>query len=105
LTQESRKLLNKIPNLILKPLNEGDLCCGSAGSYNLEQPEIAQQLGQRKAVNILNAGADAVVTGNIGCLIQLQTHLSQFKGGFGGAQKDIPVWHTIEIIDRAYREV
>jgi glycolate oxidase iron-sulfur subunit len=104
-TQEPRKLLYKIPNLILKPLNEGDLCCGSAGSYNLEQPEIAQQLGQRKAINIFNTGADAVVTGNIGCLIQLQTHLSQFKGDFRGAQKDIPVWHTIEIIDRAYREV
>jgi glycolate oxidase iron-sulfur subunit len=104
-TQEPRNLLNKIPNLVLMPINEGDLCCGSAGSYNLEQPKIAEQLGQRKAVNILNTGAEAVVTGNIGCLIQLQTHLARSNGNFGGAEKDIRVWHTIEIIDRAYREV
>jgi glycolate oxidase iron-sulfur subunit len=71
----------------------------------LEQPEIAQKLGQRKAINILNTGASAVVTGNIGCLIQLETHLSRSNGDNGGTNIEIPVWHTIELIDRAYRKV
>jgi glycolate oxidase iron-sulfur subunit len=103
-TQEPRELLLKIPNLSILPIKEGDLCCGSAGSYSLEQPKIAQQLGHRKAENILDTGADAVITGNIGCLIQLRTHLSQLNGGNRGSQKPIPVWHTIEIIDKAYQE-
>ena len=103
-TQEPRELLLKVPNLTILPINEGDLCCGSAGSYNLEQPEIAKELGHRKAENILDTGADAVVTGNIGCLIQLRTHLSQLNGSNRGSQKPIPVWHTIEIIDKAYQE-
>ncbi len=102
-TQEPRELLLKVPNLTIIPLNEGDLCCGSAGSYNLEQPEIAQKLGHRKAENILNTGADAVATGNIGCLVQLRTHLSQLNGGVGASPKQIPVWHTIELIDKAYQ--
>jgi glycolate oxidase iron-sulfur subunit len=96
--------LLKVPNLTILPINEGDLCCGSAGSYNLEQPMIAQQLGHRKAENILDTGADAVVSGNIGCLIQLRSHLSQLNRGNGGIRKPIPVWHTIELIDKAYQE-
>lgn len=103
-TQEPRKLLKKIPNVTLLPIKEEELCCGSAGSYNLEHPEIAEQLGQRKVNNLLETDADVVVTGNIGCLIQLRTHLSEINGNTKQAQKDIPVWHTIEIIDLAYRE-
>ena len=104
ITKEPRELLLKIPNLTILPINEGDLCCGSAGSYNLEHPEIAHKLGHRKAVNIFDTGADAVVSGNIGCLIQLRSHLSQLNGGNGGSNKPIPVWHTIEIIDKAYQD-
>ena len=104
ITKEPRELLLKIPNLTILPIKEGDLCCGSAGSYNLEQPMIAQQLGHRKAENILDTGADAVVSGNIGCLIQLRSHLSQLNRGNGGIRKPIPVWHTIELIDKAYQE-
>lgn len=103
-TQEPRWLLNKIPNLTLIPIKEAELCCGSAGSYNLEQPEIAEQLGKRKVQNILDTGADAVVTGNIGCLIQLRTHLSVLNVNIREGNKDFPVWHTIELIDLAYRE-
>jgi glycolate oxidase iron-sulfur subunit len=104
ITNEPRELLLKIPNLTILPIYEGDLCCGSAGSYNLEQPEIAHDLGHRKAVNILDTGADAVVSGNIGCLIQLSSHLSQLNGVNGRSNKPIPVWHTIEIIDKAYQD-
>jgi glycolate oxidase iron-sulfur subunit len=102
-TAEPRRLLQHIPNLALLAIPEGDLCCGSAGSYNIDQPEIAWQLGQRKANNILTTQVDGVVTGNIGCLVQLRTHLAAAASSAdGGPQSDLPVWHTMEILDRAY---
>ncbi len=103
ITNEPRYLLSQIPNAILVPLNEGDLCCGSAGSYNLEQPEIADKLGARKIANILNSGAQIVVTGNIGCLVQIRSHLASQLNQSGQPPKKITVLHTIELIDRAYR--
>jgi glycolate oxidase iron-sulfur subunit len=103
-TREPRELLQRVPNLSLVPINEGDLCCGSAGSYNLEQPVLANQLGQRKTNNILATEPDIVVTGNIGCLIQLKNHLSQIERNDDTRQFNPPVIHTIELIDRAYRK-
>lgn len=91
-----RKLLSSVPNLTLLELNDGGLCCGSAGTYNLEQPEIAQELGRRKAEQIIQLRADAVVSGNIGCLTQLQAHLN--PNG-----KTIPLYHTVQFLDMAYR--
>jgi len=95
-TAAPRRLLQRIPNLELLPLPEGDLCCGSAGSYNLEQPETARLLGERKAHNILNCGADAVACGNIGCLVQIRKHL----GDLGAT---IAAWHTLQVLDMAYQ--
>jgi glycolate oxidase iron-sulfur subunit len=86
-----------IPNLVLLPIAESDLCCGSAGLYNIEQPEVAGRLGERKVRRILEAGAQAVATGNIGCIVQIRAHLSE-QG------KAIPVWHALEVLDLAYRE-
>jgi glycolate oxidase iron-sulfur subunit len=74
---------------------DGGYCCGSAGTYNIDQPEIARSLGERKATAIQATGADAVASGNIGCLTQMRTHLQAL-----GA--DIPVMHTVEILDRAF---
>jgi glycolate oxidase iron-sulfur subunit len=104
-TLPPRKLLMAIPNLELVPIPEGELCCGSAGSYNLEQPEIAGALGARKAQNILSTGAGAVASGNIGCLVQLRNHLQQAKANNGHAPERFPVWHTLEVLDRAYRNL
>jgi glycolate oxidase iron-sulfur subunit len=87
-----RKLLASIPNLTLLEIAEGDVCCGSAGTYNLEQPAIAGELGQRKADNVLATGADAVATGNIGCMVQIQSHLA----------RPLPVYHVMEVLERAY---
>ena len=87
-----RRLLNSIPNVTLLEVPEGEICCGSAGTYNLEQPNIAAQLGQRKVQHLLSTGADAVAMGNIGCMAQIQTHLTQ----------PLPVYHTMEILDVAY---
>ena len=88
-----RQLLSSVEGLTLLDIAEAELCCGSAGTYNLEHPDIAKALGQRKATAITSTGAQAVATGNIGCLTQLQNHLS------------IPVYHTMQVLDRAYRGV
>jgi glycolate oxidase iron-sulfur subunit len=72
------------------------VCCGSAGTYNLEQPEIAARLGERKARAVIASGAAAVATGNIGCAVQLRRHLRLLGS-------TVPVLHTVEILDRAYR--
>jgi glycolate oxidase iron-sulfur subunit len=68
---------------------EGHLCCGSAGTYNILQPEIAGKLKQRKAKNITSTKPQAVATGNIGCITQLQ-------GALG-----VPILHTVELLDWA----
>jgi glycolate oxidase iron-sulfur subunit len=73
--KQPRALLEMIPGLKLVPLNETELCCGAAGSYNLTQPEMAARLGDRKADNIRATGARAVFTGNVGCLMQIARHL------------------------------
>lgn len=70
-----RKLLEMIPGLELVPLPESELCCGAAGSYNLTQPEMAGQLGDRKAANIRATGAKACFIGNVGCTMQIARHL------------------------------
>jgi glycolate oxidase iron-sulfur subunit len=94
-TQPPRRLLASIPNLTIREIYESDLCCGSAGTYNLEQPEIAKQLGKRKARNIVASGAQMVVMGNIGCMTQIRTHLAQLG-------QPLPVLHTIELLAKAY---
>jgi glycolate oxidase iron-sulfur subunit len=95
-TAQPRRLLQKIPNLILFEVPEAEFCCGSAGTYNLEQPETARVLGERKARNILSTGAGAVATGNIGCMVQLRSH-------FNLLGVEMPVLHTMQVLDRAYR--
>ncbi len=94
-TAQPRQLLRAIPGLMLVEINEGEICCGSAGTYNIEQPEIAGRLGQRKARNIAQTGADAVVAGNIGCMVQIRTHLN-------AQGQPLPVYHTMQLLDFAY---
>jgi glycolate oxidase iron-sulfur subunit len=95
ITAAPRALLAAVPNLILVEIPDGEICCGSAGSYNVEQPAIADRLGRMKAASILATGADAVAAGNIGCLVQIERHLQR-------AGCTIPVRHTIEILDEAF---
>ena len=90
-----RRLLESVPGLDLVPIPEGEICCGSAGTYNLEQPETGAKLGSRKADAILGTGAELVVTGNIGCIVQIRSHLDR-KGSH------LPVKHTMELLDSAY---
>jgi glycolate oxidase iron-sulfur subunit len=90
-----RMLLSRIENLELLELHDLELCCGSAGTYNIEQPEIANELGTRKANAILETGASVVASGNIGCSTQISQHLER-RGS------SIRVLHTFEVLDRAY---
>jgi glycolate dehydrogenase iron-sulfur subunit len=89
IVDEPRKLLRNAGFTVVE-IPEGHLCCGSAGSYNILQPEIAADLRDRKVENIKSVRPDLVATGNIGCLTQLA------RG------TDIPVAHTVELLDWAY---
>jgi glycolate oxidase iron-sulfur subunit len=92
---EPRKLLAQIPGLRLVELTESDWCCGSAGIYNLTEPEMATRLLHRKVRHVLATGAEAVVTANPGCILQIQA-------GLGAHESAIAVMHLVEILDRAY---
>jgi glycolate oxidase iron-sulfur subunit len=94
-SNEPRSLLKAIPDLQLVELPEPHLCCGSAGTYNLDQPEIAWSLGRKKAQAILATGAQAVVSGNIGCITQLRMHLAKLGSS-------LPVRHTMQVLRDAY---
>ncbi len=91
-----RRVLRSIPNVAVVEIPEGEICCGSAGTYNMEHPHIAHQLGERKARSILRTNADAVATSNIGCMVQIQTHLHHLD-------VSILVMHTMELLAMAYR--
>ena len=72
--REPRELLQRIPGLTLVDLLDSELCCGSAGVYNLLEPAIAAELGRKKVERIRETGAASVVTGNPGCLMQIAQH-------------------------------
>jgi glycolate oxidase iron-sulfur subunit len=90
-----RALLAQIPGLRVVDLPESDWCCGSAGIYNLTQPEMAGRLLRRKVRHVLGTGASAVVTANPGCILQIQQGLRE-------AGSPVRVLHIVEILDRAY---
>jgi len=94
-SKEPRSLLGAIPGVELVELPEPHLCCGSAGTYNLDQPEIAASLGRKKAQAILATGAELVVSGNIGCITQLRMHVAKLGSS-------VPVRHTMQVLRDAY---
>jgi len=93
--REPRELLASVPGLTIAEPAEPELCCGSAGTYNIERPDIAGRLGERKARNLIDTGAAVIASGNVGCIMQLRTHLRE-------AGASVPVLHTLEVLDRAY---
>jgi glycolate oxidase iron-sulfur subunit len=92
---QPRRLLAQIPELKLVELAESDWCCGSAGIYNLTQPEMAERLLNRKVSHIVDTGAPTVVTANPGCILQIQQ-------GLKARGRNVEVRHIIEILDEAY---
>jgi glycolate oxidase iron-sulfur subunit len=93
--KEPRQLLAQIPGLTVVDLAESDWCCGSAGIYNLTQPEMAGRLLERKIRHVLETGAEAVVSANPGCILQIQA-------GLRARGADVRVLHLVELLDRAY---
>ncbi len=91
-----RRLLAKIPGLVLRDLPESELCCGAAGTYNLTEPEMAQRLSQRKLNNIVSTGARVVVTANAGCLLQIARE-ARTQG------QKLTVVHPIDLLNLSYR--
>jgi glycolate oxidase iron-sulfur subunit len=92
---EPRQLLAQIPGLRIVELTESDWCCGSAGIYNLTQPEMATRLLHRKVGHVLATKAETLVTANPGCILQIQA-------GLNAHGADVRVLHLVEILDRAY---
>ena len=93
-----RDLLRAIPGVELVDIADSDLCCGSAGSYNLDQPKIATALGEAKARAVAFTGADLVASGNIGCLTQLELHLRRLGS-------PLRVRHTVQVLRDAMEPV
>jgi glycolate oxidase iron-sulfur subunit len=89
ITKAPKDLLKRA-GFIVKDPAEGHLCCGSAGTYNMLRPDIAKTLRDRKVKNIERTGAAIIATGNIGCMTQI------------GAGTDLPIVHTVELLDWAY---
>ena len=90
---QPRAVLRSIPGLDLVDLPEADLCCGSAGIYNMVAPEAAGELGARKADNVRTVGPDVIVTANPGCLLQIGKHLAG----------DVPLLHPVQLLDASIR--
>ena len=92
ISNEPRMLLKMIPELQLREATEAGVCCGSAGIYNLVQPQEAAELGQLKVEDLSRTGASVIASANIGCSLQLRRHL----------QQDGPeVQHPMELLARA----
>jgi glycolate oxidase iron-sulfur subunit len=88
ITQAPKELLSK-NGFVVKDVPESHLCCGSAGTYNILQPDIANRLRDRKVANIATVGPDMIAAGNIGCMVQIASGTS------------VPVVHTVELLDWA----
>jgi glycolate oxidase iron-sulfur subunit len=91
--EQPRKLLGAIPDLEVAEIPEANLCCGSAGIYNLLKPEIANELGNRKVGNLISTHSQAVVSANPGCLLQLMNGLRR------QGLETIPAFHLVELLD------
>jgi glycolate oxidase iron-sulfur subunit len=94
LGEPPRALLRRIPHVSLREASEAGVCCGSAGIYNLVQPEEAEALGRLKTDDLSATGADLAVSANIGCTLQLRRHFSE-------ASRPLPVAHPMELLARS----
>jgi glycolate oxidase iron-sulfur subunit len=88
---QPRELLRQIPGLELREPTEWELCCGSAGVYNLLKPQPAAELGERKARNLLDTGAEAIAAANPGCALQIAAHTAALG-------RELPVYHPVELL-------
>jgi glycolate oxidase iron-sulfur subunit len=95
ITAAPRRLLAQIPGLEIREMEESSLCCGSAGIYNVTQPEMAGRLGRRKVQHVVDVAPDILATANPGCALQI-------ANGLRTTGKNIEVLHVVQLLDRAY---
>jgi glycolate oxidase iron-sulfur subunit len=95
---QPRQLLRQIPGVMLREPIDAALCCGSAGVYNMLQPQVAEELGQQKVTNLLNTGATVIASSNPGCSLQILRHLD-LQG------KSVPVMHPMRLLDYSIRGI
>ncbi len=93
---EPRRLLRQIPNVQLKESVDAALCCGSAGIYNILQPEVGHELGEIKVENLTDTGAQVIASANVGCITQIRKHLKL-------QNKDVLLMHPMELLDYSIR--
>src|SRR6266516_5081805 len=96
---QPRQVLRAIPGLEVRELAEAEICCGSAGIYNLVEPDPARELGVRKAANVRASGADLLATANPGCLLQIRASLDALDANGAG----LPMAHLAEVVDASIR--
>ncbi len=94
---QPRRVLQTIPGVEVREIGESEICCGSAGIYNLLEPEAATQLRDRKVQNILKTDAQAIISSNPGCLLQIAT-------GLEAAGRPLRIMHLVEVLDQSIRE-
>jgi glycolate oxidase iron-sulfur subunit len=94
---QPRALLGRIPGLTLVDIKDSELCCGSAGIYNLTEPAMAEELGRMKIARIRESGARILTAGNPGCLLQIARHARE-------AGLELEVVHPVDLLARALRE-
>jgi glycolate oxidase iron-sulfur subunit len=94
---QPRELLRRIPGLTVVDIKDSELCCGSAGTYNLTEPAMAEALGRMKVERIRETGARIVAAGNPGCLIQIARHAREMG-------VELQVVHTVDLLARALRD-
>src|SRR5262249_52270681 len=92
--QPPRDVLRTIPGIEISEIAEPDLCCGSAGIYNLLEPATADSLRDRKVRHVIATGAEALVSSNPGCLMQI-------AAGLATAGRPLPTFHLVEVLDRS----
>jgi glycolate oxidase iron-sulfur subunit len=90
---QPRQVLRAIPGLEIADIAEAEICCGSAGIYNLVQPDKAEELGRRKAANLHDVRPDVIATANAGCLLQIRRYIDQ----------GIPLVHPVQLVDASIR--
>jgi glycolate oxidase iron-sulfur subunit len=95
---QPRDLLRAVPGVELVEPPEWEICCGSAGVYNILQPQAAERLGRRKAENLLSTGAETIVAANPGCTLQIAAHLEALG-------RPMPIYHPVEVVDASIRGV
>ena len=96
LREQPRSLLRAIPHVQLREATEAGVCCGSAGIYNLVQPDTAAELGRLKAADLAGSGADLAVSANIGCSLQIRRHME-------AQPQPLPVEHPLQLLARSHR--